>query len=454
MSLNVRGEMILTAKPVGWTLCEPTGSQSSTLTGKGHGQQYGPEIVIDELPKKRKTRDERNLATGYSRGSEGGISWSSGSKGAGQNERADWSELRAKLVVVRFLDDGIHKARRSQVDEKAKVPKCPTFFVEIPTGDMNMIPEYPVHRLASFNCETAPKTSRYNIREQEIGGRYKMTPGGGEKACGEDVFTLWLGRWLGKIRSSRRCISILARMVIRINRIDSMSCPETIAALGHKICRMPEYTFAEECSGARCRRRHLVAKKTPIDASTNATWTLQLLLGQYFVNEIKYPDLPSRFSQFQLGRFVPTGCPALNGWALDPHSGSATCQGQAQAQGTAARDITKHRQNTPMASRTQQLQKYTSSWGKTSNLVASAHSPLCGEMVSRLIHVEAITDKSPPIERLVLASVGGFCSLQNEWWNADGHICCRERSPFMYIFMHQVMLNVKAVPVYRIGCTI
>ncbi|KAF8327484.1 uncharacterized protein EI90DRAFT_3018217 [Cantharellus anzutake] len=29
-----------------------------------------------------------------------------------------------QLVVVRFLDDGIHKARRSQVDEKAKVPKC------------------------------------------------------------------------------------------------------------------------------------------------------------------------------------------------------------------------------------------------------------------------------------------------------------------------------------------
>ncbi|KAF8313546.1 uncharacterized protein EI90DRAFT_3159676 [Cantharellus anzutake] len=67
-------------------------------------------------------------------------------------------------------------------------------------------------------------------------------------------------------------------------------------------------------------------------------------------------------------------------------------------------------------------------------------------MVSRLIHVESITDKSPLIIRLVLAFVGGFCSLQNEWWNADGHICCRERSPFMYIFMHQVMLNVKAVP--------
>ncbi|KAF8327485.1 uncharacterized protein EI90DRAFT_3018218 [Cantharellus anzutake] len=132
---------------------------------------------------------------------------------------------------------------------------------------------------------------------------------------------------------------------------------------------MPGYTgtFAEECSGARCRRRHLVAKKTPTDASTNATWTLQLLLGQYFVNEIKYPDLPSRFSQFQLVERLEEDRPdELAIW----------CSNVAETLGNQAHLIKNATQKTEIC--------------------------------------------------LILASMNSFCSLQNEWWNADG----RTRLPY------------------------
>ncbi|KAF8320172.1 uncharacterized protein EI90DRAFT_3020585 [Cantharellus anzutake] len=258
-----------------------------------------------------------------------------------------------------------------------------------------MIPEYPVYRLALFNRETAPKTSRYNIREQEIRGRYKTMPGGGEKARWEDIFTLWLGRWLGRIQSSRQCISILARLVIhrllseftlyrRICAPLTRPCPKTVAALGYKVCRTPEYTrtFAEECNDARCRRRHFVAKEIPVnvDASTNKCSYEAERLGEDGPDELTIWGLnvaEKLGNQAHLIRNA-TQKTEIRSHRLpcDEWMEIGPTLRQAQAQGATAPDVTKHRQNTPMASRTKQLQKMGGGTPTFRDTFAAENTPL------------------------------------------------------------------------------